>query len=273
MAEVIFPKPEGPGTPMARVPLAAPVDDGGRPLLAPPQADGFGVENNYTVTETIDQSGETVIEVSPVEVIELTNPILTWNWGTAGVTDGGLLVPSGPMFSSGNLNLVSREVRYCRFVAAISMTVARIGLLIDSIPDVNADNRIDLGLYNDAGTSKLASTGAIAPGADGPPYFRTYNLTAEVDIVAGTRYRAAVLWDRNTAGAGNFTIEGCTPVAARWGLFDVASLSDADKLAKGVIMAPSYTPAATILPADLNVNVNPGIAHAEFPWFFLLPPA
>lgn len=194
MVEPVFPKGEGPIPPTPTAGLLLPVDDGGKPL-EPPGADGFAVETNFTVTETIDNTGETNVEVFPGDVFgdaEAASPMMYPN-----LAEHGFVVPTfaGSRVSNTVTNIGATAWEYFffqRFIATKTITITRVGFFLNCAAGMNAQSQIAFGIYNETASELLARTDLVQVNtlSNGQTEFGYIALTSptSLKLIAGRTY-------------------------------------------------------------------------------------
>lgn len=112
------------------------------------------------------------------------------------------------------------EIRGCKFVAPIDLTVASIKVPVEG---VTATAKCEVGIYNDDATSLLATTGEeTLSGGTTPPKFQDCPLSASVALTRGTVYTLACM--NTAAGGGSFTLT--TVGISSSGLRDIYKTTD-----------------------------------------------
>lgn len=192
--EPIFPKGEGPTPPPPTPGLLLPVDDGGKPK-EPPGADGFAVETTFTVSEVVDNTGETQVEVFPGDVFgdaEAASPMMYPN-----LAEHGFVVPTfaGSRVSQtvSNIGATAWEILFFqRFIATKTVTITRVGIFLNCAAAMNAQSTLAYGIYNESGTQLLARTDAVQVNtlSNGQMEFGYQPLTSptSLKLIAGRTY-------------------------------------------------------------------------------------
>lgn len=173
---------------------------------------------------------------------------------------GGVQVPKWRANGTADTAFVVAEVRFMRFALVEDETVTG----FDWISDVGMaiGDTFDGGLYNDAGTVKLASSGVITPAASvARPGAWAMPFTANVDLDAGTHYMLALL-QVAAAGAGN------TYLANNVSTMQLKTFGNTFATWVQGTVSNGGAPYA-VLPADLSAGAAKAACGACGPWAVL----
>lgn len=99
----------------------------------------------------------------------------------------GILAPSCPGYSRSNLTLVANQAQIGRFVPSRPMSIALISFAVSTA--AGSDDACDVGIYNSALTTKIASAGATTGKLNGTG---VKTIAVVASLQAGTVYYAAL---------------------------------------------------------------------------------
>lgn len=103
----------------------------------------------------------------------------------------GVVAPMAPWVAAvANSAVVAARTYVSRFTPSRSMTIVSMSVCVTTAGGTG-DSNIDMGIYNAAGTTKLASTGATAAGINSVG-IKNVALSASHTLTAGTTYYAAI---------------------------------------------------------------------------------
>lgn len=126
-----------------------------------------------------------------VPVANVSVPPTSGGSGAPGVDVGqaGFYIPTlGPFAFQASNFLVANRGYFCRFACPKTLTVSKLSFVVNAA--ATADDPCDVGIFNQAGTVLLGSSGS-ASGRLNSTGVKQVNLQAPVSLVAGQVYYAA----------------------------------------------------------------------------------
>lgn len=134
----------------------------------------------------------------------------------------GILAPTARGWTTAATSFTNGRVMVSRFCPSVNFTVTSIKFRTISAGTGN----VDVGIYDSTLTSKLRSSGSTS-GKKGANTTQTVNLSATLDVVAGTVYYVAIVSDTSdgTVATPAFTVAieslfGATAGLSEGGIFD-----------------------------------------------------
>src|SRR6185369_11177446 len=173
------------------------------------------------------------------------NSWATWaTLGSTGITNAYVGSPQalGTLGTSVATALAADRVYITKFIPSANVTVATAAWNC-----ATSAGNLDLGIYNEALSSKLGSTGAFASPGTGK---RTQALTGSVALTAGTVYYLA-FWSNN---ASLLVTTSVLPGAAGFGTWNLVGIQSS---------------VSTNLPASITATWDPGAIAAPIFYFLV----